>query len=182
MIADLSTYMAEDLLVKVDRTLDGPLLGMSVTPVGYGLDRMGGGASVVYEVRANRFGWPSPNGGKWLVREAVRDRLPPGFLDRPKQGFSVPLEYRFRGGLREIVEDRVLHGPLNNLKLFRLSGLERTRRRSFQRTGELSFSRVGPSGAGHLVRPAFIGLGRACIRKRVAKSIMPWCTPISRSG
>jgi asparagine synthase (glutamine-hydrolysing) len=125
MIADLSAYMAEDLLVKVDRTsmahsleCRSPLLDTDVIEWAVGLPSS-------YKVRVNRFGWPSPNGGKWLLREAVRDRLPAGFLDRPKQGFSVPLEYWFRGGLREIVEDRVLHGPLNNLKLFRPSGLER---------------------------------------------------------
>ncbi len=125
MIADLSTYMPEDLLVKVDRmsmahSLEcrSPLLDTDLIEWAVGLPSS-------YKVRVNRFGWPSHKGGKWLLREAVRDRLPAGFLDRPKQGFSVPLEYWFRGGLREIVVDRVLHGPLNDLKVFRPSGMEK---------------------------------------------------------
>src|SRR5205807_8619182 len=67
----------------------------------------------------------SSKGGKRLLKEAVKDRFPAGFHDRPKQGFDVPLERWFRGDLKKIVTDRVLHGPLLDLGVFESSGLQR---------------------------------------------------------
>jgi asparagine synthase (glutamine-hydrolysing) len=117
MAVDLKTYMAEDILVKVDRmtmahSLEcrAPLLDTRLVewalqlPVQFKLDRQG---------------------GKILLREAMRDRFPLGFLDRPKQGFSVPLERWFRGDLQQIAEERILHGPLMTLGLFNQAGLSR---------------------------------------------------------
>ena len=47
---------------------------------------------------------------KWILREALRGWLPGDLLDRPKQGFSVPLSAWLRGDLRtwsrEILLDR----------------------------------------------------------------------------
>jgi asparagine synthase (glutamine-hydrolysing) len=125
MAADLSTYMAEDLLVKVDRTsmahaleCRSPFLDVDFVEWVLGLPSS-------YKLKMNRWKWPVRNGGKWILREAVRDRLPPGLLDRPKQGFSVPLEYWFRGELREVVADRVLNGPLGGLGWLSLPGIQR---------------------------------------------------------
>ena len=36
------------------------------------------------------------------------DLLPPQVLDRPKEGFRVPLDEWFRGGLRDLAWDRLL--------------------------------------------------------------------------
>ena len=47
---------------------------------------------------------------KWILREALRGWLPDEILDRPKQGFSVPLSGWLRGDLRawsrEVLLDR----------------------------------------------------------------------------
>ena len=47
---------------------------------------------------------------KWILRQAMRPWLPADLLDRPKQGFSVPLSGWLRGDLRswsrEILLDR----------------------------------------------------------------------------
>jgi asparagine synthase (glutamine-hydrolysing) len=42
--------------------------------------------------------------GKYLVRRAVEPWLPPGALDRPKQGFAVPLARWVRGDLGRYAE------------------------------------------------------------------------------
>jgi asparagine synthase (glutamine-hydrolysing) len=41
--------------------------------------------------------------GKWLLRESIRDLVPPRVLERPKQGFGVPLCDWFRRELRHRV-------------------------------------------------------------------------------
>lgn len=42
--------------------------------------------------------------GKWIFREAVRDLVPAGVLEKPKQGFGVPLVHWLRGPLRHRIE------------------------------------------------------------------------------
>ena len=115
MATDLMTYMAEDLLVKVDRTsmahsleCRSPLLDTDLAEWAVALPSAW---------KLNSFG------GKRLLVEAVRDRFPKGFLDRPKQGFSVPLERWFRKGLREVVVERVVHGPLADMAYFAPDGV-----------------------------------------------------------
>jgi len=47
---------------------------------------------------------------KAVLREAVRDLVPPSILTRPKMGFPVPLDPWFRGRFWPVVEEFVL-GP-----------------------------------------------------------------------
>ena len=117
MATDLVTYLAEDLLVKVDRTsmahsleCRSPLLDSDL---------------VEWTLRLPSSYKLSPKGTKLLLREAVSDRFPPGFLDRPKQGFSVPLASWFRGDLQTYVVERVLNGSLMSLGVFDQAGLRR---------------------------------------------------------
>lgn len=129
MATDLMTYLAEGVLVKVDRMsmahaleCRSPLLDTDVVewaihlPTRYKF-AVGCGNWIAQRAGQSR--------GKWLLREAVRSRLPAGFLDRPKQGFDVPLERWFKEDLRAVVTDRVLHGPLGRLERFSASGLQR---------------------------------------------------------
>ena len=116
MATDLTTYMAEDLLVKVDRTSMAHSLECR-SPL---LD-----TDLAEWVLALPSAWKvNSRGGKRLLLDAVHDRFPDGFLDRPKQGFNVPLERWFRKGLREIVMERVVHGPLIGMGMFQSAGLQ----------------------------------------------------------
>ena len=45
---------------------------------------------------------------KWIFREALRGWIPDEILDRPKQGFSVPIGEWFRNDLRELVREVLL--------------------------------------------------------------------------
>jgi asparagine synthase (glutamine-hydrolysing) len=45
---------------------------------------------------------------KYLLRRATRDLLPGAVIDRPKQGFGVPIDRWLRGELREMVHDVLL--------------------------------------------------------------------------
>jgi asparagine synthase (glutamine-hydrolysing) len=49
---------------------------------------------------------------KWLLKEAVENRLPPGIARRGKQGFSFPMKNWMRGELREFTGDEILASPL----------------------------------------------------------------------
>jgi asparagine synthase (glutamine-hydrolysing) len=45
---------------------------------------------------------------KYVLRQAMRDALPPEILSRKKMGFPVPVGRWFRGAFRGIVDDYVL--------------------------------------------------------------------------
>ena len=61
---------------------------------------------------------------KWLLKQAMRERLPPGIAMRPKQGFSIPMKNWIRGELLELTRDEVFSSPLV-AEHFRREALER---------------------------------------------------------
>ncbi|HKN86870.1 MAG TPA: asparagine synthase (glutamine-hydrolyzing) [Nitrospiraceae bacterium] len=127
MAADLASYMAEDLLVKVDRmsmahSLEcrSPLLDSDVITWALQIPSTLKIAGPLRTVNQR-----TPAGGKWILREAFRDRFPEGFLERPKQGFGVPLERWFKSQLRDLLHERVLSGSVLQSERFNLKALPR---------------------------------------------------------
>ena len=45
---------------------------------------------------------------KWLLRQTARSLVPASIIDRPKQGFEIPVDQWFRGPLGEMFRDTVL--------------------------------------------------------------------------
>jgi asparagine synthase (glutamine-hydrolysing) len=94
---DVSQYLSDDLLVKVDRgamsaSLEtrAPLLDHRVAELAFSLTS---GQLIKDGV------------GKWPLRELLKRYVPTSFFDRPKTGFSIPLAQWLRGPLREWAED-----------------------------------------------------------------------------
>jgi len=93
MAIDTMTYLPDDILVKVDRAsmavsleMRAPLLDYRVVEAAWRMPRSlryGGGL------------------GKLVLRRLVDKRVPPGMMDRPKQGFGIPINDWLRGPLAE---------------------------------------------------------------------------------
>ena len=99
---NLTTYLPEDLLVKVDRMsmahgleVRSPLLDIDLLTYSLGLPAS-------QHVRGRR--------GKVLLRRAVSDLLPPEVLTRGKKGFGVPIGEWLRGDLAGWMQDRLASG------------------------------------------------------------------------
>ena len=107
---DVNHYLPDCLLVKVDiatmaHGLEGrsPLLDHEV---------MEFAATLPYDLKRRG------NDGKRLLKQAVRELLPPEILNRRKMGFGVPLEYWFRDDLKDMASDLLLTGPGTRRGLF----------------------------------------------------------------
>ncbi|HUK35721.1 MAG TPA: asparagine synthase (glutamine-hydrolyzing) [Vicinamibacterales bacterium] len=97
---DIETYLPEDILTKVDRTSMAhsiearvPLLDNHVIDFALTLP-----ASM--KIREGR--------RKHVLKEVAAALLPRTLIDRPKQGFGVPLDVWFRGSLRDLFADTLL--------------------------------------------------------------------------
>jgi asparagine synthase (glutamine-hydrolysing) len=98
--ADVATLLPDDFLVKVDRA--SMAHGLEVRPPLLDHELLELAAKMPSE-------WKVRNGEtKWVLKQAYRPVLPPAILDRPKQGFEMPIDAWLRGPLREMVETAVL--------------------------------------------------------------------------
>jgi asparagine synthase (glutamine-hydrolysing) len=97
LYADLSLYLADDILVKVDRMsmatsletrapfLDGDLMELAFSMPGH------------LKIR---------NGErKWILKQAMKDVLPESILNRRKEGFSIPMKNWLRRELQPLMRD-----------------------------------------------------------------------------
>ncbi|MFZ5830716.1 MAG: asparagine synthase (glutamine-hydrolyzing) [Planctomycetota bacterium] len=98
--ADVNVLLPDDFLTKVDRA--SMACGLEVRPpfVDHELLELASSIPSSLKIRNGQT--------KWLLKETFRDRLPDGFVNRPKQGFEIPVDAWLRGPLREIVESSVL--------------------------------------------------------------------------
>lgn len=108
---DQRSYLPDDLLVKVDRAAMSVSLETRVPMLS---------APVVAHSWAMPTAALVANGrGKAPLRELLSRRIPLELVDRPKQGFGVPLGAWLRGSLREWAHDLLTPAALQRSGLFR---------------------------------------------------------------
>jgi asparagine synthase (glutamine-hydrolysing) len=94
---DVKTYLADNILTKVDRmsmaaSIEArePLLDYRLVEFALNLPPQ----------------WKMQNGQtKLILRQAMQGRIPDAVLNKPKQGFSIPLKNWLRGPLRSFLTD-----------------------------------------------------------------------------
>lgn len=110
LYADLSLYLADDILVKVDRMsmatsletrapfLDGDLMELAFSMPGH------------LKIR---------NGErKWILKQGMKDVLPDSILNRKKEGFSIPMKNWLRRELQPLMRDLLSRDRIARRGLF----------------------------------------------------------------
>jgi asparagine synthase (glutamine-hydrolysing) len=109
--ADTLLYLPEDLLAKVDIASMANSLEARSPFLDHRVVEFCAALPSSYKLHGRT--------SKWLLRQLMRDRLPPEILTRPKMGFGVPVGEWLRGELRPLLEDTVLSSTALNRGYFR---------------------------------------------------------------
>jgi asparagine synthase (glutamine-hydrolysing) len=97
MAFDFETYLPEDCLTKVDRMSMAHSIESRVPLLDHLVIEFAAALPVSMKIQGNR--------RKHLLKELAFRLVPRELLDRPKQGFGVPIGHWFRGSMREVFGD-----------------------------------------------------------------------------
>ncbi len=114
---DLDTYLADDLLPKVDRATMASGLEARSPLLDHHLLEFTASMPIHYKLHGSV--------RKWIFKEILQSILPPEHLRRRKTGFRLPLDTWFRGELRGFVRDRLLSTDSKMWQIFDRTKMER---------------------------------------------------------
>jgi asparagine synthase (glutamine-hydrolysing) len=92
---DIKTYLAEDILTKVDRMSMAASLEARVPLLDHRIVEFA--VNLPPHMKLHR------GQTKVILRQAMAARVPEAVLNKPKQGFSIPLKHWLRGSLRPLM-------------------------------------------------------------------------------
>jgi asparagine synthase (glutamine-hydrolysing) len=113
---DSATYIPGDLITKVDIATMAYALEARSPLLDHELLELAASIPAGLKVRGRQ--------KKWILREALRGWLPDEILDRPKQGFSVPVSAWFRDELSDLAQSVLLDRRSLDRGYFRAGAVE----------------------------------------------------------
>ncbi len=114
---DLNSWLVDDLLIKADKMTMANSVELRVPFLDYR----------VVEHAATIPSSMKLHGGesKWILKQAMKDRLPNLVLKRKKRGFPTPLASMFRSNMFPYLRDLLLSAPSLNRGYFQRDAIER---------------------------------------------------------
>lgn len=113
---EATAKLTGDMLVKVDRMSMAKSLEVRCPLLDHELADLAMRIPTSWKMRNRR--------GKDILIRALGDRLPPELLNRPKQGFGVPLAAWMRGPLRDFLHDHLFNSAFLSLGMISVDRLK----------------------------------------------------------
>jgi asparagine synthase (glutamine-hydrolysing) len=110
MLRDQVSYLPDDIMVKVDRAAMASSLESRAPLLDHRI------AEFSWRLPAHY--WRRDGRGKWIVREVLDRYVPRALVERPKQGFGIPVSEWLRGPLRDWADDLLSADALRREGLF----------------------------------------------------------------
>lgn len=128
---DQRYYLPGDILYKVDRMSMAHSLEMRPPFLDHRIVEFAASLPESFKIRGRR--------QKYLLRELMREKLPPSILRRKKIGFDIPAHEWFRGVLRPLLLDTLTEEAVERTGLFRWEAIRSFLRDHLERRANLGF-------------------------------------------
>jgi asparagine synthase (glutamine-hydrolysing) len=115
--ADVKTYLADDILVKVDRMSMANSLEARTPYLDYRVAEFAAALPTGMKLKGLQT--------KYLLKRCMSAKLPPSILNRKKEGFSIPMKNWLQHELRPMMEDVLSPRRLNQEGLFNSAYIEK---------------------------------------------------------
>lgn len=117
LYSDLKTWLVDDLLIKADKMTMANSVELRVPFLDYRVVEYAATVPSCMKLRGSTV--------KWILKQAMQDRLPTEILVREKVGFPTPLALMFQKDLSGYLRDLLLSGRCLNRAYFRGPAIER---------------------------------------------------------
>ena len=102
MATDIQTYLADDILAKVDRASMAYSLEARVPLLDHRIVEFAARLPMEFKVHGG--------GTKYLLRKVLFRHVPRALVDRPKMGFGIPVNRWLRNELRPLLDEYLNDG------------------------------------------------------------------------
>jgi asparagine synthase (glutamine-hydrolysing) len=116
-VADIKTYLADDILVKVDRMSMANSLEARTPFLDYRLVEFAAGLPSHLKLKGLQT--------KYLLKRCMASKLPRAVLNRKKEGFSIPMKNWLKQELRPLMQDLLSPARMKNGGFFNPSYVQR---------------------------------------------------------
>jgi len=132
---DQLCYLPDDILYKCDRMSMAHSLEVRPPFLDHRIVEFAASLPEHWKIRGSRL--------KFILRELMRDKLPPEILGRPKEGFDIPAHDWFRGPLRTLLLDTLTETAVRQTGLFRWEAVEGVLRAHLERRRNAGYHLFG---------------------------------------
>jgi asparagine synthase (glutamine-hydrolysing) len=131
LLFDQQYYLSDDILYKSDRM--GMAHSLEVRPpfLDHRLVEFAASLPENYKLRGSQM--------KFLLRELMKEKLPPAIVRRKKVGFDIPIHDWFRSVLKPLLLDTLTERAVKETQIFRWEGVQSVIKRHLERRDNLGY-------------------------------------------